>query len=333
MRVRIDLRQMECFVAVAEGGSFRAAAERLHMSQPPLSRQVKLLESELGVLLLERGTKGVTLTAAGRRFLKEARAALDQATLAVAAARRTSERADRPLRVGFTTFFDPDIIPGIEPEYRKRIPGGSLDANPGISIELLKRLRRNSLDIALVGLPCDGHGLVIEPLAFDPLFVMMSSSNPKSRRKSLSIRQLSDEPMFWLTRGMNPQMYDHFEEILRHLDCKLGRRRPAPVYHLLLLARVARGEGICLTPRSLTQIHRKGVVFRPLREKEFKVGYGIAYREGPSTPEREALLAVLRRHAKKHVTEPSPRSALTIAHLVEPAGRYAQSRSKSRSRA
>jgi DNA-binding transcriptional LysR family regulator len=331
--MRIDLRQMECFVAVAEGGGFRVAAERLHMSQPPLSRQIKLLEFELGVLLLERGSKGVTLTAAGRRFLKEARGALDQAKLAVDAARRTSEPTDHPLRVGFTTFFDPDIIPGIEPAYRKRMPGGSLDANPGFSVDLLKRLRRNSIDIALVGLPCDGHGLVIEPLAFDPLFVMMSSSHPKSRRKSLSIQELSDEPLFWLTRGINPQMYDHFEEILERLDCKLGRRRPAPVYHLLLLARVARGEGVCLTPRSLTQIRRKGVVFRPLREKEFRVGYGVAYRDVPSTPEREALLAVLRRHAKKHVPKPSPRSALTIAHYVEPAGRHAQSGSKGRSRA
>ena len=95
MRLRIDLRQLECFVAVAEEGSFRAAAERLHMSQPPLSRQIKQLESELGVTLLDRDTQGSGLTTAGVAFLREARKTLLQAGEAVETARRHFEGMSR----------------------------------------------------------------------------------------------------------------------------------------------------------------------------------------------------------------------------------------------
>src|ERR1700674_1452589 len=96
MRLRIDLRQLECFVAVTEEGSFRAAADRLHMSQPPL-------------------------TAAGRTFLTGARKTLLQANRAVEAARRAARSAPPCLRVGYTTVFDPEVIPVLQPAFQKNV--------------------------------------------------------------------------------------------------------------------------------------------------------------------------------------------------------------------
>lgn len=319
MRLRIDLRQMECFVAVAEEGSFRAAAERLHMSQPPLSRQIRLLEEALGVTLLLRGSSGATPTLAGRKFLVEARSALGKATRAVEVARRHRDEPPRALRVGFTTFFDPDVVLAVEPAYRKQVPGGVLRPIPGISVDLLKALRRNALDVALVGLPCNARGLVVEPLKSDPLYAMLPSSHPLARQRTVSVKQLQDEPMFWLQRKVNPGLFDHFEELLARAGCDLRQRLPGPVYHLMLLARVARGQGVSLTPKTLTRIKRKGVVFRPLREKEFWIGYGVAYKEKPASAERTALLEIARARTRQHIPKTGPKTALTLAYQTEPA--------------
>lgn len=328
MRLRIDLRQLECFVAVAEEGSFRAAAERLHMSQPPLSRQIKQLEAMLGVTLLSRDARGATLTAAGRAFLKGARSTLLQAGEAVDTARRHAGHGPRPLRVGCTTFFDPEIFPALEPAYQKLVPNGSLIPFHALSVELIQRLRRGSLDVALIGLPSETRELVVEPLYSEPMVAVLPAKHPLARYKILSFAQIKDEPLFWPQRRVNPGLFDYYEEIFRKLGYAPSQRLPAPMNHLLVLSRVAKEEGIGLIPKSMMKIRRTGTTFRPLREKEFWIGYGIAYKDGPQTPEREALLSVLRRKTEKYVPAGEVRLNPTVAPYTEPAVRRGQSKGR-----
>lgn len=317
MRLKIDLRQLEYFVAIAEEGSFRAAAERLHLSQPPLSRQIKLLEAELGVSLFERGSAGVELTGAGSAFLQEARGTLRRAQQAIAAAQNHVAHAPRTLQVGFSTFIDPDIIPAIEPAYRKRIPGGTLAASLDLSVNLIERLERNTLDVAVIGMPCDTRALAAETLYSEPLMILLPAAHPLARNKILSFSQLRDEPMFWPSRRMNPALCDYLEDIVQQLDCVPTRLLVAPVYYLLLLSRVARGQGVSLIPRSLSKIRRKGVVFRALREKDFWIGFGIAHDNAPPTPERDALVSVLRQFARRHLRKFTPERAPSVGHYRE----------------
>lgn len=298
MRLRIDLRQLECFVAVTEEGTFRAAAERLHMSQPPLSRQIKQLESDLGVTLLTRDARGAGLTAAGKTFLAEARKTLLQANRAVQAARRAAQDAPPRLRVGYTTVFDPEVFPLLEPAFQKTFPAGSLEFSGHLSVELLRRLRRGSLDVALIGLPSDSGELIVEPLHREPLVAVLPTRHPLARHKVLSLKQLQDYPVFWPQRRMNPGYFDHYEQVFERLAFVPKRRLAEPESHHVLLGEVAKGRGIGLVPTSMTKMRRTGTIFRPLKETELWIGFGVAYPNGADTPGLDVLLRLIRRRLK-----------------------------------
>ena len=295
MRIRINLRQLECFVAVAEEGTFRAAAERLHMSQPPLSRQIKQLESELGVTLLDRDSAGAELTTAGSAFLKGARKTLFQAAEAIETAQRHSKGTPRQLRVGYTKVFDPEVFPSLEPAFKKAVPDGSLVFVAAISVELIRRLQRGALDVALIGLPSATGELVVEPLHKEPLVAVIPAQHPLARHKVLSIAQLSDQTLFWPQRRTNPGFFDHYEEVFAKLGAAPGRRLTEPADHHLLLAEVANGRGIGFIPKSMTKVRRAGATFRPLKEREFWIGFGLAYRNVQHASELDALLRIARR--------------------------------------
>lgn len=299
MRIRIDLRQLECFVAVAEEGTFRAAAERLHMSQPPLSRQVKQLESELGVTLLDRDSAGAQLTPAGRAFLKGARKTLRQAAEAVETARRYSTSTSRQLKIGYTKVFDPEVFPSLEPAFKMAVPDGALVVVAGVSVELIRRLQRGALDLALIGLPSATGELVVEQLHREPLVAVIPARHPLARHKVLSIAQLKDQPLFWPQRRTNPGFFDHYEEVFAKLGHAPSRRLAEPVDHHLLLAEVANGRGIGFIPKSMTKVRRAGATFRPLKEKEFWIGFGLAYRNAQHGSDLDALLRIVRRQTAK----------------------------------
>jgi len=298
MRLRIDLRQLECFVAVTEEGSFRAAADRLHMSQPPLSRQIKQLESDLGVTLLTRGPQGARLTAAGRTFLTGARKTLLQANRAVEAARRAARSAPPCLRVGYTTVFDPEVIPVLQPAFQKTFSTGSLQFSAHVSVELMRRVRRGSLDVALIGLPCNSGDLIVEPLHREPLVAVIPVRHPLTRHKVVSLKQLQGYPLFWPQRRMNPGYFDHYEQVFERLAFVPLRRLAEPESHNVLLAEVAKGRGIGLVPKSMTKIRRIGTAFRPLKERELWIGFGVAYLPGTDAPGVDVLLRLIRRRLK-----------------------------------
>ena len=295
MRLRIDLRQLECFVAVAEERSFRAAAERLHMSQPPLSRQIQQLEAEIRVTLFVRDLKGASLTSAGRIFLTEARKTLLQAGAAVDAVRRFADKTSPRLRVGYTTVFDPEVFPALEPAYRKAVPDGSLEFTSATSVELIRRLRRGTLDVALIGLPSDTGELVVEPLHREPLVALVPAQHPLAHRKILSLDLIKDQPLFWPRRRMNPGFYDYCEQVFEKLGFAPRKRLAEPEDQHVLLAEVARGRGIGFVPRSMNKIRRDGTTLRPLKEKELWIGFGVAYKSGRSVPGLDVFLDLVRR--------------------------------------
>lgn len=297
MNLRITLRQLECFVAVAEEHSFRAAAERLYMTQPPLSRQIRQLETELGVELLRRDSQGTALSAAGNAFLSEARKTLHQAAKAVHSVRQRAGGMPR-LKVGYTTVFDPEVFPALEPAFRKRVPNGTLDFSTSISVELIRRLQRGALDVAFIGLPSDTGELIVEPLHQEPLVAVVSATNPLVRRRTVSLRDLEPYPFFWPARPINPGFFDHYQDVFERLGFAPERRLPEPKDHHLLLAEVARGRGIGLIPTSMKRLRREGTVFKPLKEKDLWIGFGIAYREGTRPPGLDMFLQLARRKLK-----------------------------------
>lgn len=196
---RIELRTLRYFVAVAEELHFGRAAARLHMSQPPLSRAVKGLETEIGAALFERSPAGVTLTAVGAVLLDEARALLDRAeTLRVRVARAAGAAT---LTVG---LLGDSTDPGV-----RRLARAYRDRHPGVAVRIRETdltdptcgLHAGLVDVALTRAPFDETGLVVRELRADPVGALLRADDPLARRTSLTLADLADRQWFRFPAG------------------------------------------------------------------------------------------------------------------------------------
>ena len=294
MSNRLNLRHLTSFVAVAEELNFRRAADRLAMTQPPLSRQIRVLEDTLGAPLFVRDRQGVRLTEAGRTFLPDARKLLDDSRQAV---RRFSPPPITPrseITLGVTTSVDVGLFAWVGAEFTRRFAPVGLQVRRQISAHCVRDLDNGSLDAALIGLPARAEGLQVEALFDDPLMACMPSGHPLARKRSLPLAGLQEDRLFWFARRLNPTFHDYCERIFKTLGYA-PERLPEPPDHAALLGLVAAGQGVALVPRSLTNVKRKGVVFRPLAESEqLRIRIGLAVRSGPVRPEVQALVDLVK---------------------------------------
>lgn len=287
-------RQLQCFVAVAELLNFRQAAERLCMTQPPLSRQIQQLEAVLGRQLFERDTRGVRMTEAGVHFLADARALLQQAESVLQHARQQDSGA--VLRIGMTTVVDSGIFPDWSAMLAAPCPGVRLAISRQLSIQLIRQLRRGELDVALIGLPSMTNELVVEKLFDDPLMLALPAGHPLARKRQVRLADLQGEALFWFGRALNPAYYDFCQPAFQALP-RPPRFVPEPPEHHILLAQVAAGQGGALIPRSLRQIRRSGVVYRRFAEGELlSIGVGVAWRQQGDSPLVQTFVQCVRQY-------------------------------------
>src|SRR5215212_5696154 len=195
MNARFDLRQMRYFVAVAEELSFRRAAERLHISQPPLSRQIRELETRLGLRLFERDTRTVKLTAAGEVALKRARRIL--VDVEAFGSELATWRDSTLVRIGITVAISVSAHKLLEKAWK-----AALGEHARLRIEVAKTsvliagLRRHELDFALIGLHPHVEGFERTPIHQIPIVAAMYPAHPAARKKLVSLRDISDGPVF-----------------------------------------------------------------------------------------------------------------------------------------
>ena len=191
----MELRHLRYFVTVAREGHITRAAEKLHMQQPPLSQQIKALESEIDAALFVRHPRGVTLTDAGRSFLADAEAVLAEVDRAAARARRTARGEVGRIAVGFTTSapFHPLVARAIR-EFRASRPDVSFVLEETGSAELLAGLREERLDIAFIrsGL-ADPQGLAVHALLQEDMVAALPSRHRLVRRPRLTLKDLAEE--------------------------------------------------------------------------------------------------------------------------------------------
>ncbi|MEV0087477.1 LysR substrate-binding domain-containing protein [Saccharopolyspora sp. NPDC050642] len=258
------LSQLESFVAVAETLHYGRAAERLSMTQPPLSRRIQLLERELDVELFDRAGRAVRLTAAGRAFLGDARRILglsEQATLSV---RRVPAGEIGTVALGFTASSAHSVLDAVVGAIRTRLPGVDLVLRERVSGIQLEELRSGELDLGLVRPPVPGTGLEHCPLHQEALLAAIPAGHPLAAPgRVLHVRDLDGQPFVMYS----PTEARYFHEVLVGVFRSAGVA-PRYVHHLTqvhtILALVRAGLGLALVPQAAEALGLDGVALRPV---------------------------------------------------------------------
>lgn len=241
-----------------------------------MTRQIQALEAAVGGPLFDRSHAGVTLTSLGASLLVEGRKLLLSADgLLERFARGTSGQAR--LRIGITTVVDASLFTWLEPALRQSITNLALNQKRQISQRSVADVRKGTLDIAIIGMPCEAAGLAVERLTSDRLVAAIPEKHRLAKRRRLSLHELGDDPFFWFSRPINPAYYDHFDEIFRKIGFAPARL-PEPADHHVLLGLIAAGQGVALIPKSLTSIARTGVIYKDLADPDsLSMGIAVAY--------------------------------------------------------
>jgi DNA-binding transcriptional LysR family regulator len=212
----MDLRELRYFVAVAEERHFGRAAARLHMTQPPLSRAVRRLETDLGHVLLHRSPSGVALTPAGASLYDEARTLLAQADQA--RARVAAAAGAATITIGTLADSAEEVGTRLAAAYRDRHPGVHVRIREADLTDPTTGLRAGLVDVALTRAPFDDAGIGTHVLREDPVGVVLRADDPLAGRASLHSRELADRPWFRLPEGTDPIWRDYWQGPGGHRD-------------------------------------------------------------------------------------------------------------------
>ena len=260
-----ELSQLRCFAAVAEELHFGRAAARLNMTQPPLSRQVQLLEHALGVGLFERTSRSVKLTPAGRAFHAEARRILDLAEGAGLAAKRVARGEAGSVTIGFTAAASYGFLPRLIAAARAEMPEVDLALKEMVTADQTEALSSGRIDLGLLRPPIDRRGGV-EALcvARERLLLAAPRGHPLAAGREPVIRDLDRQPLVMYS----PVEGRYFHDLLAGLFQAAGVA-PHHVQHIsqahTMLALVGAGIGVALVPEAARSLRFDGVVLRPLR--------------------------------------------------------------------
>ncbi len=213
----MELRHLRYFVIVAEEQNVTRAAARLHVSQPPLSRQMRDLEEELGVELFQRTAKSLALTEAGKLFLGEARAVLLRAEQAVQAVQTLAKGERSQLRVGYAPSLTVEYLPRALKFFAQECPGVRISLHDLSSVEAIDRLKSRKIDIALM--PPHGEpgtrGLVFEKVVSYQIFAAVAVNHRLAQKRSLSLSQFGKEPFIGYSREDYPEYIEWIQEMFR----------------------------------------------------------------------------------------------------------------------
>jgi DNA-binding transcriptional LysR family regulator len=219
----VELRHLRYFVAVAEMENVSRAALKLHVSQPALSRQIRDLEDEIGFFLLERTAKSVRLTDAGRKFLDNARALLQNADQAVTKARAVAGVETTELHVGYSPTPTAEILPKILRAFQRAMPSVHVKLHDWSNNAIFNGIRDGRLQLGLIVPPTKASTLRdvrYEELFHERVCVAVAPQHPFARRRIIPITEVAAEPLIGLTREDYPNYYDYLSIIFSKLKQK-----------------------------------------------------------------------------------------------------------------
>lgn len=296
----MELRHLRYFIAVAEAGSLTTAAEgRLHVAQPSLSRQIRDLELEVGVPLLERRPRGVELTAAGRAFLDQARLTLLQAEAAGEAARRAARPGRASFVLGFLTGHELDWLPTALGLLRAEAPDAAVtivsDASPALAGALL----RGAVDAAIMRREAQIPGLAFSTLAREPLGVVLPGSHPLAARPALSATDLIDTAFISPTKAA-PALRRVIEDYLNRSGVRLKEAFEAENL-AMAMSLVVSTDGVTLLPRYARRLLPPELVWRSLVGEAPTIELALGYARSNTSATTKRFVAELSNLARQQL--------------------------------
>jgi DNA-binding transcriptional LysR family regulator len=280
----LEISQLRCFVAVGEELHFGRAAERLNMTQPPLSRQIRLLEHQVGTPLLERTSRVVRFTAAGKAFFPEATRILRLADEASATARRVAKGERGSIAIGFTAAFGYGSLPELVRRLQQRAPDISLTLKEMVTSEQLEALASGQIDIGLMR-PHPPHGGVETVLlGREALMLAVPRAQAKHWPRQPTLKSLHGKPFI----AYSPYEASYFHQLVQGCLDREGVR-PVIVHYVpqihTMLALVNSGLGAALTPETASRLHFEGVELRRVAMKPARpVEMVFSYRSDNDNP-------------------------------------------------
>ncbi len=278
----MELRHLRYFIAVAEEGSLKVAAEKtLHTSQPSLSRQIRDLERQVGVQLMSRSVRGIKLTAAGRVFLDQARLVLAQADAAAEAARRMAHPIKPIFALGFLVGHEVDCIPAATSILRDELSNVELRIFSGFSTTLADDLQHGRLDLAFLR-PEPGPDLEYRVVAKEPLVAILPADHPLALDEAFDPHALASETFIGISpvprvlrRAVNEYLKRSGIDLVPHLEID---------NFAMAISLVESERGVALLPASIEDFLPRSIVSRRLKGEQPTIDLVIGYRRANNSP-------------------------------------------------
>jgi DNA-binding transcriptional LysR family regulator len=277
----MNFRQITQFLAVVETQSFRKAAERLHIAQPPLSTGIRRLETDLGATLFERGKRGVRLTDAGAAILADAQKIAFHAEQLRNTVGALRTGIGGRLRIGFVGSATYALLPRVLPLFRARYPKVVLDLREGTTTQILRDLEAGALDLGLVRYPvAETTPVEVTPVEWDQLVAALPIDHPLSRRRRLALSDLAKESFILYSASSAANLR---AQVM--LACQASGFKPSVTQEAVqvqtLVSLVESGIGVALVPAASSTGSTQRVAFREVSaEASLAVAIGVATMPG-----------------------------------------------------
>lgn len=286
----MELRHLRYFIAVADAGSLTVAAEqKLHTSQPSLSRQIRDLEAEVGVQLMNRSAHGVELTAAGNAFLEHARMALVQAEAAKEAAQRAAQSAKTAFMLGFLSGAEIGLLPGVERVLRHEFPGIDIRLSSDYSPVLAKALMKRKLDAAFIRPEENMADLAYKRVRTDPLVFVLPGDHRLASKSALRPQEVASETFYFPSKAapaVRRAVLDYFNQA--GIDLKPEHDVHNVVHAISMITSTG---AIMMLPAYTRRYLPEQIVARPVRGEAPTVDLILAYHKANKSPILKLLLA------------------------------------------
>ena len=265
--LQMNLQRLKYFLAVADELHFGRAAERLHMAQPPLSQQIRLLETELGVRLFDRTTRKVILTAAGHRLVPQA----ERVAVAVDSAERVMEEfrlgAGGLLRLAFVDSASFEVMPRYLRAFRKAWPKVEHDLQIMSSANQVDALRSGTIDLGISRTPSTDEDIFVTKFLDEQLYVAVGSDHKLSGKSRVSVARLDASELIGFDRRLSPTLHEQLQELFDSNGLAYDPVIEATEY-TTILGLVGSGEGIAVVPNGVRTFAPEGLTYVKISDKE-----------------------------------------------------------------